>query len=812
MGDDMVSAKSAPAGKAESFKLRTWPDRLARGWQHCLDLGLVLWVVRVPIGAIAFSYLVLGLTPQAQDLLVELADAQRPWQIPVFFVLLFLMWAMPTHYAARHLLDTDERFQAHKRARNSRFLNAAEVAVPRILGILPFVAMLMAVIRSYLNLPDIADEGVTSAIKSYLLWFVFYLVAGAVLFLAYTLWRRQLAGTSIMVSAQHQAARLEPALNRIAVEREGKPVSRSEAEAHDFGRTYLIAVFVIFLLSLLIGPNRMAEVFPRAMIVPFVFGGWVPLLSYLSGLGRRLRAPLLVAVALVIVAVTAILGDKHTVRRIDAAAAAGQPVDVSPIPMRQAVTTWMKANGCEDDPARCRRPIIVAAAGGASRAGFFTASTIGYFLTEENARAHGLDQNKVRNRLFAISAVSGSAVGAAMISAALAVAKPDGSHPCRPEGDRLWFGDKVNTWRDCLEVLMSGDFLTATFVGLAFHDVTRFPMTPDRATLLEEAWERHFAAMVPPPAGREASKCWGLSCPLMMLRPTEQQWIPLLVLNGTSVTSGRRIMTTPLAATYDVSDCPTNAQKEIPRHSCELFTQTKRFHSDLENEWEPEGFFAWLQAKLQLDSILGRVSNDIRISTAAHNSARFPLISPAGVVRNRKHEVVDRIVDGGYFENYGAVSATELANAVRAVEPKLKPFVLVISNDPGVPPEMEDEREFDARDAEFLSTVWSPIMAVANVRTARGTLAVEKLRAELRKLVPECAHSTAHVKVFRQTVEGLTGGERARAVSMSWWLSRPIQIFLRQQVDTETDSAKANREQLDRVWNALGDADCLPSL
>jgi len=358
---------------------------------------------------------------------------------------------------------------------------------------------------------------------------------------------------------------------------------------------------------------------------------------------------------------------------------------------------------------------------------------------------------------------------------------------------------------------MSGDFLTVTFIGLAFHDATRFPLAPDRATLIEEAWERHFAAMVPPPQQWDARKCWGLGCPLMTLRPTEQHWIPLLALNGTSVTSGQRVMTTPLAATYDVGDCPTNAQKEIPRHSCELFTETKRFHSDLENELEPEGFFAWLQSKLQFDSIFGRGSNDIRISTAAHNSARFPVISPAGVVRNRKHEVVDRIVDGGYFENYGALSAMELASAVRAIESKLKPFVLVVSNDPVSPSDKVDEREFDARDAEFLSSAWSPIMAVANVRTARGTLAVERLRADLRRLVPECTHSTAHVKVFRQTVDGQNGKGRARAVSMSWWLSRPIQIFLHQQVGTDTDASSANREQINRVWNALGETDCASS-
>jgi hypothetical protein len=36
--------------------------------------------------------------------------------------------------------------------------------------------------------------------------------------------------------------------------------------------------------------------------------------------------------------------------------------------------------------------------------------------------------------------------------------------------------------------------------------------------------------------------------------------------------------------------------------------------------------------------------------------------------------VVDQIVDGGYFENYGALGAMELAQAVHAIEPKLVPL------------------------------------------------------------------------------------------------------------------------------------------
>ena len=52
-------------------------DRLARFWQHCLDVGLVLWILRVPVCAVLFGLLLLGYTSQAQDLFVQYGDTAR---------------------------------------------------------------------------------------------------------------------------------------------------------------------------------------------------------------------------------------------------------------------------------------------------------------------------------------------------------------------------------------------------------------------------------------------------------------------------------------------------------------------------------------------------------------------------------------------------------------------------------------------------------------------------------------------------------------------------------------------------------------
>jgi hypothetical protein len=124
------------------------------------------------------------------------------------------------------------------------------------------------------------------------------------------------------------------------------------------------------------------------------------------------------------------------------------------------------------------------------------------------------------------------------------------------------------------------------------------------------------------------------------------------------------------------------------------------------------------------------------LKTAAHNSARFPLISPLGSVRNQKNELVARIVDGGYFENYGALAAKELALAVRSVDPSLQPLVIVVSNDPGdllssdddaVPPETVDKTT-KGSPSELATEIAAPLNTVIATRSAHGVLAVDQLR------------------------------------------------------------------------------------
>ena len=281
----------------------------------------------------------------------------------------------------------------------------------------------------------------------------------------------------------------------------------------------------------------------------------------------------------------------------------------------------------------------------------------------------------------------------------------------------------------------------------------------------------------------------------------------MLVLNGTSEATGGRIVTTVLAPTYPLAaGCPTGNDPS----NCLLFTASDHFHDLFSQDVQGDGWFVWFGA-FERYLLRGGPANDIRLSTAAHNSARFPLISPPGTVRNNSDQaIVDRIVDGGYFENYGALSAKELALAVHAVAPQLSPLVVVISNDPddlldssddsdpaAVPratrptPQVQKARA-QVSNGTLITDISTPITTVVNDRTAHGILGVDQLHTALRDAMPGCG-VLVKIRVWPQY---------RKALSMSWWESASIQRQLHRQTEDGMDKNE-NRPHLNAVWQAL---------
>lgn len=171
--------------------------------------------------------------------------------------------------------------------------------------------------------------------------------------------------------------------------------------------------------------------------------------------------------------------------------------------------------------------------------------------------------------------------------------------------------------------------------------------------------------------------------------------LPALFLNGTSVATGKRIVTSNLDVARDLTDA-----------------------FDLFEHWPVR----------------------IPLSTAANNSARFPLLAPAGTLKREPTEddpnTIDRVVDGGYFENFGAATALDILERLVADGsdrgrrlPRL--VVIQISSDPnymGVDRgESGGGRRPEASPGSFAGELLSPVKTLLNTRKARGVLAAQRL-------------------------------------------------------------------------------------
>jgi hypothetical protein len=213
---------------------------------------------------------------------------------------------------------------------------------------------------------------------------------------------------------------------------------------------------------------------------------------------------------------------------------------------------------------------------------------------------------------------------------------------------------------------------------------------------------------------------------------------------------------------------------------------------------------------------------NIRLSTAALLSARFPIISPAGHVhmRGKDNPHGDGIVDGGYFENSGLSTALDVAAALRVMN--LTPIVLSISNDPTVEKvqaassgvdKVECSPAFlhlEVRRAES-NSVWiraveilqAPLTTLLNTRNGHADEAARALKQRLQEWdAPDaCDPKTASFFPIRVYAEGSRFA--MPDMSMSWWLSPIVQKALDRQLEHPKNIA-----QLDLLLGRLAHPGC----
>lgn len=382
------------------------------------------------------------------------------------------------------------------------------------------------------------------------------------------------------------------------------------------------------------------------------------------------------------------------------------------ITLHQAFACWLGRNGLPAVPDR--RPedacpvvvtasaspraaqvtplVFVATSGGGSRAAYWTALVMDCVFEDAGDTCPSGKRTPafVRSRsLFVASGISGGALGLASYTAYLADKE-----------------DQPATWvRDRL----GGDSLAAPLAWALFVEVPRiflrFDEGPDRAEVLEQAWERAWDG--------------GLSQGLFSVWRAHQQ-TPVLVLGGTSVEDGCR---------FSASVLDANVERDEQVRNC---TSLALFDGDRLID-RPSA----LAATRDLVDFLCE-GQDVRLSTAALLSARFPLVSPSGRLEwcgRRADKPVTYVVDGGYLDTSGASAALELwerlrpsvadYNAEHGAEACVVPYFIQIDGYEGAVELSRTKRpfEFNVPGQTLLAT------RTARAANARGAAALEFTQA-----------------------------------------------------------------------------------
>jgi hypothetical protein len=396
---------------------------------------------------------------------------------------------------------------------------------------------------------------------------------------------------------------------------------------------------------------------------------------------------------------------------------------------------------------------IVATEGGGIRAAYWTAIVLG---TLQDANPN------FAPHLFAISGVSGGSLGATVFDALLA----------EPTTASFKFKDKAHA-------ILGQDFLSPALASMLYPDlVQRFIPFPihyfDRGRSLELGWEKAWRDTMG--NDRFAESFVDLWKP----GPNSREWMPSLFLNGTSVEKGNRIITSNLRVTNSFLDAEDAAEKLVSHN---------------------------------LDAT--EAACHIPLSTAAHMSARFTFVSPAGRFADGSH-----IVDGGYFENSAATTAGEIVKRIKdyCAYKKIANIdvkVIVISNNPRKPsiapakpgPEPPGPKRTQPTVivGQFIGELTAPLYTLLNTRDARGTYAQKAIGREQRRFKvgvveapPEAESSQALTKDI------LYFGLRDKNVPLplGWMLSAAAAKTIREQINQD-DEVVQNQSAMNEVLKTL---------
>lgn len=657
-------------------------------WAQIRDVWVGVMPIRFSILAVALVGLAFGFTSQGQDAL-RLAGETRATLVQVMFPLAVTLLALMSWYWSRQFL----RIHHDRGGQVSRWVRDW---APRLLGGMAFLVVGLDVVKA------LRQYGPGAApLALYVYAWVLSIAAPVFVWLAYK--RRDW-----LEAAQARAGAAAPAPAKVLTLR---ALLREAPVLLGLLLTFAAALF----LAATFAPQRLG-LLGAPTIVALSAALWVPFGGMIVHLGYRRQLPVLSTLFVLAFAFSE-CNDNHVV------------LPIAPLPRAQRPNVteryraWSKAlttkYGASPQPV-----FIVVTEGGGIRAAYWTAAVL---TALHDQLPHFSDH------VFAISGVSGGSVGATTYAALLATPSL-ARQRLRPEA---------------LHALRS-DALAPTLAAMLQPDLAQrflpWPVLPDRAAALEGAWEYGWRSRaVTGTTMAERFKLWlHRSTPvappphlddgfLKVFGAKNETLFPSLFLNSTIVEKGARAIVSNLR----IDSWRLKNRADDP---------------------EPSEFASAYD-------VLAELEGDVKISTAAHFSARFPYVSPAGTIRaphfgskmlprpKNESTCVDcgdsakpapcrscnenccHLVDGGYFENSGAVTAAEIIATVRQAggPANLFPVVLLISATKSpLPPYVPQQR---------VGEVTTPPTALYDARDGRGDLAVAQLKRAMAAPVLQLPHS-----------------------------------------------------------------------
>lgn len=467
------------------------------------------------------------------------------------------------------------------------------------------------------------------------------------------------------------------------------------APASRWERLGPVVVFLILVTTFVIAPISMPQFIGSVGILGLFLMCATAILSQLSALSSRHEIPFLFLLSCWVLLLSwSGINNDHIVETAAVPSKEENVASWANRPFNALLADWYESRPDRDRyPAPKRYPLyIVAAQGGGIYAAYDTARVLG--ALQDRCAAFG-------SHTFAISGVSGGSVGASIFVSLLKLKAPATNPPrceAQTKPNSELFADGGSLANRANQIL-DHDLLSPLISGLLFGDVLQsvlpwdFPVF-DRARALDRALEDAFDTPTDLASGGPSAKLAPPKNPLQNSFVShwhpKAQW-PALLLNTTDVRSGERKIMAP----FNFGGDP---QRMLPV------------------------------------SEDGELAN-MKLSTAAFLSARFPWVTPSAWFKDKSGNIT-YLVDGGYYDNSGLVTAQELMQAIKTsdLKDKVEPKLIILTGAPGT--------------MEAIGGLHEPLDPIRAMLNSWGTRPVEAIRSadQMLNISPDAANT---VRILR---------------------------------------------------------------